>query len=29
NKEGKIDIDPQFEEDRAAFLKQLKIDWDE
>lgn len=29
NKEGKIDIDPQFEEEREAFLKQLKIDWDE
>ena len=29
NKEGKIDIDPQLEKDREAFLKQLKIDWDE
>ncbi len=29
NKEGKIDIDPQFEKDREAFLKQLQIDWDE
>ncbi|SFZ79325.1 hypothetical protein SAMN03097721_02667, partial [Staphylococcus pasteuri] len=29
NKEDKIDIDPQFEKDREAFLKQLQIDWDE